>query len=180
MAFDLEDPSTWPPVEGRLEYVDGRLLYMPPCGEEQSILVANVAWVLVDWARARPEFDVGTNEAGMKLGPDARGADAAVWRRDPKARRQKRFWRMAPLLAVEVVGGDESDDEGALRDKAKWYFRHGTKIVWIVAPDTREVVVLRERQEQRYRSGETIPAELELPGLEVEVSHIFAKLGSAN
>jgi hypothetical protein len=31
--FRAEDPATWPVVDGRLEYVAGRLLYTPPCGE---------------------------------------------------------------------------------------------------------------------------------------------------
>src|SRR5262249_47348486 len=31
-GFDPGDPATWPRVEGRLEYVAGKLLYMPPCG----------------------------------------------------------------------------------------------------------------------------------------------------
>ena len=25
----------WPRIDGRLEWVEGRLLYMPPCGERQ-------------------------------------------------------------------------------------------------------------------------------------------------
>jgi Uma2 family endonuclease len=179
-GFDLDDPATWPDVEGRLEYVDGRLLYMPPCGEEQQVVVAHLVFVLVEWAQRRPEFDVGANEAGMKLDRDVRAADAAVWPRpDPKARRARRFRRTAPLLAVEVAGGDEGDDEHALREKASWYLGHGTQIVWLILPESREVVVLRKGHDKRYGSGETIAAEPELPGLEAEVNRFFAKLPAA-
>src|SRR5262245_17642277 len=79
-GFDPVRLETWPRVEGRLEWVGGRLLYMPPCGEMQQATVADVVGVLIPWQRAHPEFSVGTNEAGMRLGEDSRGADAGVWR----------------------------------------------------------------------------------------------------
>lgn len=176
-GFEPDDPATWPQVEGRLEYVDGRLLYMPPCGEEQQVVVAQVVLVLAEWAETRAEFDVGTNEAGMKLGPDVRASDAALWLRpDPTQPRSRRFRRTPPWLAVEVAGGDEGDDEGALRAKASWYLRQGTRIVWIVLPASREVIVFRERGERRYGMGETIASDPELPGLQADVKRIFAKL----
>ena len=80
-GFDPERLETWPKVEGRLEYVNGRLLYMPPCGDMQQDTVADVVGVLLQWVRAHPGFVVSTNEAGMLLHGGARGADAAIWRR---------------------------------------------------------------------------------------------------
>ena len=41
-GFDEERLETWPRVVGRLEYVEGRLLYMPPCGDEQQEVVTDV------------------------------------------------------------------------------------------------------------------------------------------
>ncbi len=35
-GFDAESLETWPRVVGRLEWVNGRLLYMPPCGDRQQ------------------------------------------------------------------------------------------------------------------------------------------------
>jgi hypothetical protein len=35
-GFDADKLSTWPDDPGRFEYVDGRLLYMPPCGDAQG------------------------------------------------------------------------------------------------------------------------------------------------
>src|SRR5207244_9180471 len=80
-GFDPARLETWPRVEGRLEWVGGRLLYMPPCGDRQQDTVADVVAALVKWVSGSGAFRVGTKEAGMRLGEDSRGADAAVFRR---------------------------------------------------------------------------------------------------
>jgi hypothetical protein len=64
-GFVVERLETWPLVEGRLEYVGGRLEFMPPCGEMQQRVAIDVATELNIWRRAHPEFIVGGNEAGM-------------------------------------------------------------------------------------------------------------------
>src|SRR5512133_3312228 len=79
-GFRPEAASTWPKVPGRLEYAGGRLLYMPPCGEQQGRVVASIAGLLEAWSAAHPEFAVSTNEAGMLLAGEVRAADAAIWR----------------------------------------------------------------------------------------------------
>ena len=76
-GFDPGRPETWPDVAGRLEWVAGRLLYMPPCGDRQPATVLDVVMVLGNWVRSHPEFFAGTGEAGIRLGDDTRGADAA-------------------------------------------------------------------------------------------------------
>ena len=78
-GFDPARLETWPRVEGRLEWVGGRLLYMPPCGDRQQDTVADVVAALITWVRSHTDFVVGTNEAGMRLGEDSRGADAAIF-----------------------------------------------------------------------------------------------------
>jgi Uma2 family endonuclease len=76
-GFDAERLETWPRVEGRLEWVDGRLLYMPPCGELQAHTVTDLVTILGNWVRSHREFVVGTNEAGMLLRGAARIPDRA-------------------------------------------------------------------------------------------------------
>src|SRR5215510_11139064 len=74
------DPSSWPEIAGRLEHVGGKLLYTPPCADIQQDVAVDIAYVLRSWSEQWPEFIVGGNEAGMKLGTDVRAADVAVWR----------------------------------------------------------------------------------------------------
>lgn len=80
-GFDGERLETWPSITGRLEYVDGRLLYAPPCGDEQQDTVTDVVITLGSWVRAHAEFVLGSNEAGMRLLGATRAADAAIWKR---------------------------------------------------------------------------------------------------
>lgn len=169
-GFKAARPSTWPSVEGRLEYSKGNLLYMPPCGEEQSSVAASVSWVLVDWARRTPGFDVGGNEAGVILDGEVRGLDGAVWKSSGK-KRTNRFRRSAPLLAVEVQGEDETLD--SLREKAAWYLEHRTTTVWLVLPSLNVVVVVTASGEKRVREGDRLPQPAGLRGLTPLVSDVF-------
>lgn len=174
-GFDPEDPTTWPRVEGRLEWVEGRLLWMPPCGARQQGVATSVVGLLDAWGAEHADFFVGSNEAGMKLGEDARGAEAAVWRRAGLGELRDKYIRRPPILAVEVEGREESELE--LRAKAEWYLARGVSVVWLVLTRTREVLVLRADGESRLREGETLPAQPELPGLAPPVARFFRQLG---
>jgi Uma2 family endonuclease len=171
-GFIPGDPDTWPRLDGRLEYVNERIRYMPPCGGVQQDVASDVTALLVLWARSHPEFVVASNEAGMMLGDDVRGADAAVWPRS--AGRPTGFRRTPPILAVEIAGQDETEE--ALREKALWYLGAGVEIVWLVLPEPRDVVVLTRGAESRNGSGQTLPACDRLPGLEPEVAAFFRQL----
>jgi Uma2 family endonuclease len=169
-----EDPGTWPRVEGRLEYVGGRLLYMPPCGDVQQDVVVDVLFLLRSWAEVHPGFVIGGNEAGMILGGDVRGADAAVWRRSDLQPHTGGFRRVPPVLAVEVAGQDE--DEEDLRQKARWYLEHGVALVWLVLPATVEVVVVTAGGASRHGLGSRLPRHPGLDGLEPGVDLFFQQL----
>ena len=173
-GFRAEDPSTWPRVSGRLELVGGRLLYMPPCGDDQQDVASSVTGVLTHWRSAHPEFRVGSNEAGMQLGGEIRAADVAVWRADTLPQRTGGYRKVPPVLAVEIAGRDEGEAE--LTDKARWYLDHGVAAVWLVFPLTREVVVVTQGATDRVREGQRLPAIAELPELAPEASAFFDQL----
>jgi len=173
-GFVPEDPSTWPEFPGRFEYVAGRLLYMPPCGGTQGRVVISAARIVDEWVDEHSDFVAGTGEAGMLLDGDVRGADAAVWRRVDLDGAGSGFPRVPPVLVVEVAGQDEA--EAKLRDKAKWYLANGVALIWLVFPSSRQVAVLRRGGEGRYRVGERLPEDPELPGLSPEVARFFRRL----
>lgn len=173
-GFVPDDPGTWPRVVGRLEFVGGELLYMPPSGDEQQYVATSVTAMLYDWARRHPEFIVGSNEAGMILGGETRAADAAVWRKAELGPRTGGYQRTAPVLAVEVAGRDESEE--ALVAKARWYLAKGVATVWVVTPGTREVIVLEASSTRRYGVGHEISSSPLLPGLAAKVARFFEQL----
>ncbi|HEY6562580.1 MAG TPA: Uma2 family endonuclease [Polyangiaceae bacterium] len=116
-------------------------MYTPPCADIQQEVAVDVVHILRAWSEHHAEFVVGANEAGMKLGSDIRAADAAVWRRAAVGPATGRLRHTPPVLAVEIAGRD--DYEPALTEKAGWYLGHGVDVVWIVLPETGEVVVLQ-------------------------------------
>lgn len=173
-GFDQERLETWPSLAGRLEVVEGRLLYMPPCGDEQQDTVTDVVITLGSWVRAHRDFVLGSNEAGMRLGGSTRAADAAIWRRLEAGPRTGGLRRHPPVLAVEVAGAEEP--EQALREKADWYLANGVSIVWLVLPRSREVVVITGGGERRYGLGETLESQPALPDLTPAADELFVQL----
>lgn len=172
--FAPQDPATWPKVEGRVEFVRGRLLYMPPCGDVQQDVTVDLTTLLRNWSKGHDGFVVDGNEAGMTLGGETRGADVAVWRRSDLGPHTGGYRRVPPVLAVEVAGQDE--DEARLREKGRWYLDHGVRLVWLALPDTKEILVMWSDGESRHSADETLPACGDLPGLTASVAEIFAQL----
>src|SRR6266700_692723 len=140
--------ETWPRVTGRLEWVAGGLLYMPPCGERQSGTVADAV----------------------------RAVDAAIWRRANARPARPGVARVPPLLAVEVAGRDEGEAE--LRQKARWYLDVGVAVVWILLPKEREVLVVTSAGESRHRMGERLPPDPGLPDLAPQVDELFSQISA--
>jgi Uma2 family endonuclease len=103
-----------------------------------------------------------------------RAADAAVWRRLDLGAVTDRLQHVAPILVIEVAGTDE--EESALREKADWYLGHGVRAVWLILPDTKDVVVVRSGSESRLGEGDRVPEMSELPGLCPEVVAFFVQL----
>lgn len=175
-GFDEERLETWPTIAGRLEFVEGRLLYMPPCGDEQQDTVTDVVITLGSWVRHHTEYVLGTNEAGMRLSGATRAADAAIWKRSDLGAYSGGLRKVPPVLAVEVAGDATSDTEAALRDKAHWYLSVGVRVVWIVLPQTRSLLVMTGGDVKRLDRDDTVPALDELPGLAPQVAELFVQL----
>jgi len=173
-GFVAEQPDTWPVVEGQLEFVGGKLYFMPPSADRQQDTSADVVTVLGVWRKLHPEFVVAGNEAGMILAGEARGADAAVWRRRDLGAYDGKYRRVAPVLAVEVQG--ELEDETALRSKAGWYLSHGVQIVWLLFPSDRRLIVMTARGELPLRAGDTLPDDPALPELTTAVDELFTQV----
>jgi Uma2 family endonuclease len=147
---------------------------MPPCGDIQQDVAVDTVFVLRQWRESHPEFIVGGNEAGMMLKGEIRAAEAAVWAVRALGPATGGFRQVPPILAAEVAGQEEG--EVPLREKAKWYLDRGVQVVWLIFPESREVIVLRSGTESRHRPGEQLPAHPDLPGLAPEVDRFFQQL----
>lgn len=174
VGFRADDPATWPRVEGRLEYVDGKLLYMPPCGDVQQAVALSAATVVGRWLDDHPGFFAGGNEAGLMFGRDVRGAEVAIWRRESLGPLTGGYVRVAPMLVIEVAGREEGEPE--LRAKANWYLARGVQVVWLLLPSTRDVVVVEQAGERRYAGTERLDAPRGIPDLTPTVDVFFRQL----
>jgi Uma2 family endonuclease len=78
----------------------------------------------------------------------------------------------APDLAVEVKSPNDSKRE--LRRKAELYMRFGTKIVWLVFPETRQIEVYLPDQDVRELGiDDTLDGGDVLPGFSLPVKQLF-------
>lgn len=130
------------------ELVRGELVPVTPAGYQHGALAAFLTTEISTFARAH---DLGRVfvEVGYKLfsNPDTvRGPDVSFLSRDRHAalKRRQGFIHGVPALAVEVVSFDKTQAE--LFAKASEYLAAGTPLVWVVAPDSRQVTVHRPGQ----------------------------------
>ncbi len=77
-----------------------------------------------------------------------------------------------PDLAVEIKSPDDSLK--ALREKANYYLLNGTRMVWIVDPVKRLVIVLTADDEDIKLEHEILDGGDVLPGFTLAVKDIFA------
>jgi Uma2 family endonuclease len=78
----------------------------------------------------------------------------------------------APDLAIEIVSPSQSYSE--MTEKIDLYFRYGTKQVWLVLPDKKQIEVhFPDRKPEKYIVGQSVPGGEMLPGFSLEVSGLF-------
>ena len=80
--------------------------------------------------------------------------------------------KLAPDLAVEVLSPSETASE--LEEKLDDYLVSGTRLIWIVNPVRRTVMVVSNDAPVRWlREGETLDGGAVVPGFSCAVAEIF-------
>jgi len=161
---------------GRCELVRGELIMMSPGKGRHGAVCARITKALANY--------VDANDLGIVFGSSA----GYVIARDPdtvresdisflcKARLRDQdfdaFLEGAPDLAVEVLSPSNTIAE--MREKIDDYLGAGCRVVWIVDPLRRSVVVYRREADPAILSEEdTLSAEEVLPGFSLLVREIF-------
>jgi Uma2 family endonuclease len=157
-----------------IELSRGVLVREPRPGRPHGTAVMLMGKYLVDYALEHG--GVVTTETGYVLeeGPDTlRGPDVAYTRRDPTPYREPGgFIRGAPDLAVEVIS--PSNTWVDIQAKVQQYFGAGGRLVWIVHPGARSVVVHTSPTESHtLREHETLDGGDVLPGFALPVAELF-------
>ncbi len=159
------------------ELVRGTLREIAPPGAEHGVVVARLAWRLVQYVQDKDLGVVLVGDVGFQLASDpdtVRGPDLAFVRKDriPPDGIPKGYWPGAPDLAVEVIS--PSDRYEDVEERVADYLSAGTHVVWVVSPARRTVTVHRPDLPAALLSvSEVLEAEDLLSGFRMQVGELF-------
>jgi len=177
-SMRAEDLFTLPDDGFRYELVKGELRRMPPSGGEHGVVVVNFTVLIGQFVKANALGAVFGAETGFRLAsnPDTvRAPDLAFVRREriPEGGIPRDFWPGAPDLAVEVVS--PSDRYTDIEEKTQDWLDAGTRMVVVVNPRNRTIVVYRSRTDViRLTESDLFDGGDVLPGFTCRVSDFFS------
>ncbi len=162
-----------------VEIVNGGWVEQPMAGELHGAIETNLIVIVAGFVKAHQLGRVytgdttfvleGTSEniITMRLPDVAFVSSGRVKQADRGG-----FYYQAPDLAIEIVSPAERTSE--TQAKVNDYLRAGTREVWVVYPETKQVSVVRpDGTATIYGIGQTIPGGEMLTGLSLDVAAIF-------
>jgi len=174
----MADEPTVPPG---FEMIDGELVEMPPMSEEASWIGGQLFAVINEFCMAHDLGRVYPQETAIRGFPGAqitiRKPDAAFIRKDRLAPRpSKKDLSIPPDLATEVLS--PTDKAVDVTRKVEQYLAAGVRLVWVVDPDTRVVLVFRNNGTvSKVRDTEELDGEDVLPGFRCPVARVLPSVG---
>lgn len=159
------------PDHGKAEFIEGRLVLIPPKGGVPGRMAGRIYRSLDDYERSGGGGYAFPDNVGFLVDLPHRQSfspDAAFWvgALPPDGR----FLEGAPLLAVEVRSSNDYGSEADLLIAAKRtdYFAAGTRVVWdldvLRDQEIRVYRASRPHQPDIFRRGQSADAEPALPG----------------
>jgi Uma2 family endonuclease len=165
------------PADGsKQELVRGEIVIMPPPGIRHGVVQTTIACLIQPYARANKLGRV-TVESGVVTEEDpdtVRGPDVAFWgvKDLPPGPAPVGYAEVPADLVVEVLSPWDSRRKVAA--KVAEYLASGSRMVWVVDPEDRNVTVYRQAAEGRLLwEDATISGEDVLPGFECRVAEFF-------
>ena len=139
----------------RAELVEGELIVMAPAGGRHGRIANTIAYFLTRSSLGGNGGTVFAAETGFLLrrGPDTVRAPDAAFVGSERLRPDDAppgYLEMAPDLAVEVVS--PNDSAASVQSKVEDWLGAGTRLVWVVYPDTQSVAVYRSLHEAEVLS----------------------------
>jgi Uma2 family endonuclease len=167
--LSFEEFEQLPDEPGKLEFLDGELIQLPPAKRRHMEISRRIQILLmraVDKAGVSASLGAVYHETGYKFGTRAwLQPDVSIPHRDHPG---GDYFESAPALAVEVISKSNTAEQ--MDRKMKIYLTNGGSEVWLVYPNTRRVWVFREGHAEQFQS--VLRTSL-LPGLEIDLSQLF-------
>lgn len=162
----------------RYELVAGELQELPEMIAEGCMIAGIITALLHNFASVNRLGIVLTSDATFQCFPDdpsrIRRPDVSfIFRgRLPLEQFEHGHARVAPDIAFEVVS--PNDDYNDVDVKVEEYLSAGVRLVWVVNPTTKVVMVHHPNQpSSRLRLGDELTGEDVLPGFKVSVATLF-------
>ena len=158
-----------------LEFVDGEVVQKAMPTESHGVLVAELIRLLGNHLREARAGRVATEVRHVSRALDwVFLPDVSVTLGDRQPSQSSEPVDVTPDFAIEVLSPD--DRPGRLFERVDLYLRSGVKLLWLVDPETKSIMVYRPGDPQvAVRSG-TLRAEPVLPGFSLDVGELFAEL----
>lgn len=158
----------------------GEVVEMSRPGKLHGFVCANVVIILGLFARQRKKGYVCSNDTGVVVEQDpdtVRGPDVMFYE-DAKSVNdiEVKFGSTPPTLAVEVLS--PNDRIGKVNRRIKEQLDFGTRLVWLVDPESRNVTAYRPGKPYYVvEEGDEITGDDVLPDFRCKVAEFFAMPG---
>ena len=174
MSEQLFDLETYAQLDGDYELDEGRLVPLTNPSPPHGRACAALTIALGSFVKQHKIGEVWCNDTGFVLQETpatVRGPDVAFVRQERIPGRLRKDWlRGAPDLVVEVAS--PGNRRGDLQRKIGQYLHAGARLVWVVYPAKRKVLVYTPDGDVRTIT-DTLDGEDVLPGFRLPLSEIF-------
>ena len=160
----------------------GEVVEMSRPGKRHGLVCANVVGVLRDYVIRRKQGYVCANDTGVIVArnPDTvRGPDVLLF--DEPLRPEDlddKYGERPPALAVEVLS--PNDTTGRLMRRVREQLHFGTRLVWVLDPDARNLIVYRPGKEDYVlEEHEEVTGDDVLPEFRCRVVEFFSLPGQS-
>jgi Uma2 family endonuclease len=159
------------------ELIDGKLVERH-MGAESSLIAAAVIFLLNQYVRAHQLGKVFATDCGYQIFPDdpnkVRFPDGSFIPRGrlPDDKPPRGHIRIPPDLAIEVVSPNDTAEE--VETKRLAFLRAGTRLLWILYPESRTVHVYRQAgNPSSLTEADELSGEDVVPGFVCRVAELF-------
>ena len=160
------------------ELIEGELVKTMSTGFIYGIIAQRIGRFVGNFADEHNLGEVAAAETGFILGEETyRGADGAFISNENlgKYGYPQGFFPTAPDIAIEVVSPSNTSEE--MMQKVNLYLQNGSRIVWIIYPQTKVITVYRQNNVvSLLRETDTLDGEDVLPNFRLPVATLFANL----
>jgi len=177
IGLTAKELFTMPQDDQKTELIKGEFNKMPPTGGRHGIIASRLDRYIGTFVEEHSLGHVCAAETGFILSKDSdtvRAPDVSFISKDkiPVDGVPEEYWELAPDLAVEVLS--PSDRASKVLEKVAEYLEAGTKMVWIVDPNTKTVTIYRSFEDiQILTEEDEVDGSDIVPGFQYPLSRIF-------